>query len=62
MHANLFRTKRGEFVSIDDNDAMKWGLLLSQMEGIIPAIETDQAFAGLDVRAFIMVSNFKEPL
>ena len=52
MHANLFRTKRGEFISIDDNDAMKWGLLLSQMEGIIPAIETAHAFAVLEKMKF----------
>ena len=52
MHAKLFRTKRGEFISIDDNDAMKWGLLLSQMEGIIPAIETAHAFAVLEKMKF----------
>ena len=33
MHANLFRSERGEFISIDDSDAMRWGLILSQMEG-----------------------------
>ena len=52
MHANLFRSKRGEFISIDDSDAMKWGLILSQMEGIIPAIETSHAFAVLDKMKF----------
>ena len=39
-------------ISIDDNDAMKWGLLLSQMEGIIPAIETAHAFAVLEKMKF----------
>ena len=48
MHANLFKSKRGKFISIDDKDAMNWGLILSQMEGIIPAIETSHAFAILD--------------
>ena len=52
MHANLFRTKRGKFISIDDSDAMRWGLLLSQLEGIIPAIETAHAFAVLDKMKF----------
>ena len=33
-------------------EAMDWGLTLSQMEGIIPAIETAHAFAVLDVRKF----------
>jgi len=52
MHANLFRTKRAEFISISDQEAMDWGLTLSQMEGIIPAIETAHAFAVLDVKKF----------
>ena len=52
MHAHLFRTKRAEFISIPDQEAMDWGLTLSQMEGIIPAIETAHAFAALDVRKF----------
>jgi len=52
MHAHLFRSKRAEFVSIPDQEAMDWGLTLSQNEGIIPAIETAHAFAVLDVRKF----------
>jgi len=52
MHANLFKSKRGEFISITDKDAMKWGLILSQTEGIIPAIETSHAFAVLEKKKF----------
>ena len=52
MHAHLFRSKRAEFISITDQDAMDWGLTLSQMEGIIPAIETAHAFAVLDIKSF----------
>jgi len=52
LHAHLFRSKRAEFISIPDEEAMDWGLTLSQMEGIIPAIETAHAFAALDVRKF----------
>ena len=52
MHANLFKTKRGKFISVDDDDAMKWGLMLSQIEGIIPAIETSHAFAVLEKMDF----------
>ena len=52
IHAHLFRSKRAEFISIPDQEAMDWGLTLSQMEGIIPAIETAHAFAALDVRQF----------
>ena len=52
MHAHLFRSKRAEFISIPDQEAMDWGLTLSQTEGIIPAIETAHAFAILDERSF----------
>mgnify|MGYP001591608842 FL=1 len=52
MHANLYKSKRGEFYSIDDTEAMNWGLNLSRLEGIIPAIETSHAFAILDKKEF----------
>ena len=52
MHAHLYRSKRAKFVSITDEDAMTWGLNLSQMEGIIPAIETAHAFSILDIMKF----------
>lgn len=52
MHANLFATGRAKFVSITDDQAMNWGLQLSKMEGIIPAIESAHAFAVLDVMKF----------
>ena len=52
MHAHLFRSKRAEFISISDHEAMDWGLTLSQLEGIIPAIETAHAFAILDSKKF----------
>ena len=52
MHANLFRTKRAEFISISDHEAMTAGLELSQLEGIIPAIETGHAFAIFQQKKF----------
>ena len=52
MHANLYTTKRAEFISITDPDAMEAGLELSQLEGIIPAIETAHAFAIFKERKF----------
>ena len=52
MHANLYKTGRGKFISINDNEAMDWGLNLSISEGIIPAIETAHAFAVLDHMKF----------
>ena len=52
MHANLYTSKRGEFVSVDDDEAMAAGLMLSQTEGIIPAIETAHAFAIFENKKF----------
>ena len=52
MHANLFRTGRGEFISITDEDAMAAGLQLCKLEGIIPAIETAHALAIFEKRKF----------
>jgi tryptophan synthase beta chain len=52
MHANLFRTGRGEFISVTDEEAMAAGLQLCKVEGIIPAIETAHALAIFDKRKF----------
>lgn len=52
MHANLFRSGRGEFISVTDEDAMQAGLELSKLEGIIPAIETSHALAIFETRPF----------
>ncbi|MDT0686080.1 tryptophan synthase subunit beta [Autumnicola psychrophila] len=52
MHANLFRSGRGEFISVTDEDAMKAGLHLAKLEGIIPAIETSHALAIFEDRKF----------
>ena len=50
MHICLEASGQNSFPS--RQEAMDWGLTLSQMEGIIPAIETAHAFAALDVRKF----------
>ncbi|WGK63852.1 tryptophan synthase subunit beta [Croceiramulus getboli] len=52
MHAHLFRSGRGEFISITDVAAMQAGLMLSKLEGIIPAIETSHALAIFEDRKF----------
>ncbi|MBT8179970.1 MAG: tryptophan synthase subunit beta, partial [Eudoraea sp.] len=48
----LYTSGRGEFISVTDDEAMTAGLLVSQLEGIIPAIETSHAFAIFDHRKF----------
>ena len=52
MHAHLYKSGRGEFISITDEDAMLAGIELSKLEGIIPAIETSHAFAIFKDRTF----------
>ncbi len=52
MHANLFRSSRGEFISITDKAAMDAGRELAKLEGIIPAIETSHALAIFEDRKF----------
>jgi len=52
MHAHLFESGRGEFFSVTDAQAMQAGLLLSKLEGIIPAIETSHALAVLEQKKF----------
>ena len=52
MHANLYKTGRAEFIAITDNDAMKAGLDLCKLEGIIPAIESSHALAVFEHKTF----------
>lgn len=52
MHAHLYQSGRGEFISITDDEAMEAGLELSKLEGIIPAIETSHALAIFKYRKF----------
>lgn len=47
MHAHLCESKRAEFESVTDDEAMQAGMELIQLEGIIPAIESAHAFAAL---------------
>ena len=47
LHAFLYASKRGTFISATDEAALKWAFHLSEIEGIIPALETAHAFAVL---------------
>lgn len=48
LHANLAHTHRATVVAINDNEALDAALLLTQLEGIIPAIESAHALAALE--------------
>ncbi|WP_113662298.1 tryptophan synthase subunit beta [Pedobacter nanyangensis] len=52
QHAHLFKTGRGLYASITDEEALQAGLLLTQYEGIIPAIESAHALAYLEKMQF----------
>ena len=52
VHAHLHEIGRAEFVGVEDEDAMKAGILLSRTEGIIPAIETAHAIHALNLIEF----------
>lgn len=52
QHAHLFKTGRGLYASITDDEALQAGLLLTQYEGIIPAIESAHALAYLEKMQF----------
>jgi len=52
FHANLFKEKRAEFFSINDDEALQSAFELTKLEGIIPALESAHALAVLDKKQF----------
>jgi len=52
FHANLFKEKRAEFFSINDEEALRSAFDLTKLEGIIPALESAHALAVLDKKKF----------
>ena len=47
MHAHLYESGRGIFLSATDEEALQAAFEVSRLEGIIPALETAHAFAVL---------------
>jgi len=54
LHANLFVSGRGEFLSATDEEALDAAFELSRLEGIIPALETAHALAVFKKRKFTL--------
>ncbi|MBN8860632.1 MAG: tryptophan synthase subunit beta [Sphingobacteriales bacterium] len=48
LHAHLFETGRGLFLSATDDEAIESAFELTRLEGIIPALESAHAIAGLN--------------
>jgi len=57
QHAHLYKIKRAQYVNITDDESLEAGLLLSKLEGIIPAIESAHAFAYLEKMKFEKTDN-----
>ena len=48
LHAHLFKSRRGTFLSATDEEALQAGFELCKLEGIIPALESAHALAALN--------------
>ena len=48
LHAHLYETGRGIFLSATDKEALDAAFELTRLEGIIPALESAHAIAGLN--------------
>jgi len=48
LHAHLFKSERGRFIGVTDNEALEAAYELTKIEGIIPALESAHALAALD--------------
>src|SRR5215213_4167796 len=48
LHAHLYESGRGKFLTATDEEALKASFEVAKLEGIIPALETGHAFAVLD--------------
>ena len=52
LHAHLFKSGRGKFLSATDVEALHAAFQMAKLEGIIPALETAHALAALDQLQF----------
>ncbi len=48
LHAQLFTSKRAQFISVTDYEALQAGFELTKTEGILPALESAHALAALN--------------
>lgn len=57
MHANLYDSGRGTFLSATDEEALQAAFGLAKLEGIIPALESSHALAALNQLQFTDKDN-----
>lgn len=53
LHAHLFTSKRAQFMSVTDKEALQAGFDLTKTEGILPALESAHALAALNKMKFV---------
>lgn len=52
LHAHLAHSKRAQFLAVDDDEAIKAAFELTELEGIIPALESSHALGALPKMKF----------
>lgn len=52
FHAHIFKEGRGEFIAVNDDEALTMAYELTRLEGIIPALESSHALAVLRKKSF----------
>jgi tryptophan synthase beta chain len=57
LHAHLFKSSRGIFLSATDDEALDAAFDIAKLEGIIPALESAHAFAALHQLTFKQSDN-----
>ena len=57
LHSSLKESRRAEYISITDQEALDAALELTRMEGIIPALESAHALAALAKLSFRKSDN-----
>src|SRR5689334_4036802 len=62
LHANLYDSGRGLFLSATDEDALQAAFNLAKKEGIIPALESSHALAGLEMLSPVTAKQSEAPI
>ena len=52
LHAYLYKSGRGIYENVTDTEALRAAMLLTRLEGIIPALESAHALAALNKISF----------
>jgi tryptophan synthase beta chain len=62
LHANLYDSGRGLFLSATDDDAVAAAFNLAKKEGIIPALESSHALASLEFLNTVKTKRSEAPV